>query len=362
MRALHRFGLPLLLVTAACGDDSTESTTPPEPKLVTIEGDVLAFLTEVPGPRIVGAKVSILEHPEMEVVTGDDAHFRFEGLEAGSEVTLLVEHPDLKTTQTATITLGENGVNPFSIQVVPKGIFTAVEALVPLPVEEESYCVIASTVARLGGSLYVRLRQGMPGVSVTLDPPVDPESGPLYFNEDVIPDAMQESTSIDGGVLFYRVPPGDYTLRASKDDAVFNEVKLQCRAGVIVNGGPPLGFLANVVNPDYGAGAELATGEDTASSDAMCEQTRACVNENAGAIDYPDATLASCKAMFRNVWASIDQGCDPDGELRAAARALYDCRSASCELVLGDDEACVPEEAAVREAESTFGSCLKASE
>lgn len=348
----------LLLAILACGGDETIDPRIEPPKLVSIEGDVLAFLTEVPGPRIVGATVSILEHPEMRVTTGDDAHFRFDGLEAGTDVTLVVEHPDLKTTQTATITLGDGGIDPFSVQVVPNAIFNAVSLLVPLPVEEDKYCVIASTVARLGGSLYVHLRQGMPGVSVTLDPPVAVESGPLYFNEAVLPDAKQPATSTDGGVLFYRVPPGDYTLRAHKDGAVFNQVRLQCRAGVVVNAGPPMGILANVASPDYAAGRDRPADEGSAATDALCEATRTCVNEAAGVVNYPDATLASCKAMFRNVWASIDETCDPSRALRDAARAVYTCRTASCALALGHDEACAAEEVTFRDAEATYGACV----
>jgi hypothetical protein len=187
-----------------------------EPAIVAVEGDVLAFLTEVEGPRIAGATVSILEHPEMRVTTGADAHFRFEGLLEGTDVTLLVEHPDIKTTQTATVTLGPQGIPAFSIQVVPVTIFNALSALVPMPVEEDKYCVIASTVARMGGSLYVRLRQGAPDVQVSLEPAVPAESGPIYFDEDVLPAIGQGATSIDGGVLFYRVPPGDYVMSASR--------------------------------------------------------------------------------------------------------------------------------------------------
>ncbi|NUP13387.1 MAG: carboxypeptidase regulatory-like domain-containing protein [Polyangiaceae bacterium] len=330
-------------------------------ELVTIEGDVLAFMTEVQGERIEGATVSIVEHPEMSVVTGADAHFRFEGLEEGTAVTLLVEHPDFKTTQTATITLGPNGVDPFSIQVVPNSLFNALSSLVPLPVEEDKYCVIATTVARLGGSLYVYLRQGAAGAAVSLDPPVSAESGPIYFNENVLPDPDQPATSKDGGVLFYRVPPGDYVMTAQRPDTLLNEVRFQCRAGVIVNAGPPLGLLANIPAPDYGAGQDWPADVDTASTDALCAKTAACVNEDAGVTNYPDVTIESCKAMFANMWASIDASCDETRALRDAARSLYECRTVSCDVTLGGDDVCVPEEEAFEAAQASYGSCLIAS-
>jgi hypothetical protein len=357
------FAASLACLLSAC-EGSTSDCAPgtkcaPRPPLVSIEGDVLAFLTEVPGPRIAGAKVTILEHPEMSVVTGADAHFRFDGLEQGTDVTLVVEHPNLKPTQSSTITLGPNGVNPFTVQVVPVPLFKALAAIVPLPPEEDKYCAIASTVARFGGSLFVQLRQGIPGASVTLTPAVLPESGPLYFDEDVLPDATQTSTSIDGGVLFYRVPPGDYVLRATRPGAAFAEVKLTCRAGFVVNAGPPFGPLANTLHPDYAAGKDRPADADSMISDALCDATAACVNAK-NADHYPPATVASCKAQFRNVWASVDAACDATAKLRDAARAVYTCRAKSCDLTLGDDAVCATEEAAFRAAEETYGACYAA--
>lgn len=343
------FYLLFLTTTLACEADA--------PAHVTVEGDVMAFLTEVPGPRVQDATVSILEHPESEVSAGDDAHFVFEGLREGEPVTLVVEHPDLMTTQSATVTPGANGVTPFSVQVLPKALFTALEQFVPEEAELDRFCVIATTVARTGGSLYVHLRQGMPDVQVSLDPPVGEQSGPIYFDESVLPNTSLTSTTVDGGAFFYRVPPGAYTLRATKADTVFNEVKVQCRAGVIVNAGPPLGLVANLPQPDYGAGQRASDNAFTEASDALCEATADCVNaEDPG--HYPASTLDACRAMFRNVWANVDATCDAEAGLREAARATYACRTKTCELTLGHDEACVEEEVAFRAAETTYGQCM----
>lgn len=356
MRTLLRLtfaSLPLALLGGACSNEDVIE----EPAVASVEGDVLAFLDEVGGERVSGARVTVLEHPEMQVVTGDDAHFRFDGLKVGSDVTLLVEHPSYRTTQTATLKLGPNGIYPFSVQIVSKGIFTALSTLVPSPVEDDK-CVIATTVARMGGSLYVHLRQGMPDVQVSLSPAPPPESGPIYFDEDVLPAVDQPATSKDGGVLFYNVPPGDYVMSASRADTVFNQVRFQCRAGIIVNAGPPDGLLANVPEPDRGAGKQRPADAYSAATDALCEMTAQCVNDDAGAVHYPDATVASCKAMFGDTWAFVDEACDPDGALKDAAKALYVCRARSCELALGGDEACVAEEAAFSAAQDVYGACL----
>ncbi|MFO0547227.1 MAG: carboxypeptidase-like regulatory domain-containing protein [Polyangiaceae bacterium] len=328
------------------------------PARVSVEGDILAFMSEVDGPRVSGATVTVLEHPDLTVVTGDDAHFRFDDLEEGTDFTLVVEHPDYKTTQTATVKLTENGVYPFSVQVVPVTLFTALSTLVPLPIDEDQYCIVASTVARMGGSLYVHLRQGAAGAAVSLEPAAPAESGPIYFNESVLPDQDQPATSKDGGILFYRVPPGDYVMSGSRADTVFNEVRFQCRAGIIVNAGPPLGLLANVAEPDYGLGTTRDADAYSAATDTLCETTAACVNEEAGATHYPAATVESCKAMFENVWAYFDTDCDADSALRDAAKRLYDCRSADCTTALGGDTICTAEEADFEAAQVAYGACL----
>lgn len=357
MRLLSRlaiFLLPCALASASCSTEEVIS----EPAVASVEGDVLAFLDEVGGERVSGATVTVLEHPEMQVVTGEDAHFRFDGLKVGSDVTLVVEHPNFKPTQTATLKLGPHGIHPFSVQIVSKGIFTALSTLVPEPVDEADHCVIATTVARMGGSLYVHLRQGMPDVQVSLSPAIPASSGPIYFDEDVLPAVGQPATSKDGGVLFYNVPPGDYMMSASRDANVFNQVRFQCRAGMIVNAGPPNGLLANVPEPDRGAGKERPADEYSAATDTLCEMTAQCVNDDAGAIHYPDVTVTSCKAMFADTWAFVDETCDGDHALRDAAKALYTCRAESCDVALGGDDVCVSEEAAFSAAQDAYGACL----
>jgi hypothetical protein len=135
-------------------------------------------------------------------------------------------------------------------------------------------------------------------------------------------------------------------------------VRFQCRAGLVVNAGPPMGLLANVPNPRYGGGQVRPADDYSASTDALCEATATCVNQAAGTINYPDVMLASCKAMFADTWAFVDATCDTGAAMRSAARALYTCRAASCDITLGGDEACTAEEAAFTAAQAPYGACL----
>lgn len=327
-----------------------------KPAQVKVIGDVMPFLSEVGGKRVEGAEISILEYPDKTVTTGPDAHFEFDGLDAGSEVTLVMEHADYRTTQTATVTLGEHGAHPFTIQAVSKALFNGLSALVPTKPDMDKNCVVATTVTRSGGSLFVLLRQGEAGAEVSLSPAVPAESGPVYFNESVLPDVKQTSTSKDGGVVFVNVPPGEYTLSATKPGLVFEPAHVTCRAGLVVNAGPPLGVLAHVIGADPAGGEAYPEDPYSASTAALCEQTAACVNAKSAG-DYPAATVESCKAMFRNALSFVDESCDSDGAFRGKWKSLFDCRAASCDTALGDDTVCATEDAAFVDAMEAYGAC-----
>ncbi len=329
-----------------------------KPALGRIEGDVLPFMSEVDGVRVAGAKITVLERPDLTFTTGDDGHFRFDGLAPGSEATLVMEHPTFHVTQTPTFVVGQLGIDPFTLQAVPTSLFTALSSVIGTPLQEDKYCIIASTVTRFGGSLYAHLRQGEPDATVTLSPPVPASSGPIYFNENVIPDKTITATSKDGGVVFINVPPGEYTMTATKPNVVFRPIKLKCTAGMIVNGGPPLGVQAHVADPDLAGG--LTYGDDgySASTDALCDATASCVNAKAGKTNVPPITTASCKKMFKGAWSYVDAACDADGAFRGAAKTLFSCRAASCDLTLGDDTACAAEDQAFVTAMGQYGACF----
>ena len=131
--------------------------------------------------------------------------------------------------------------------------------------EQETHCVLATTVARLGGTLHVDVRQGEPGAQLSLSPLPADTKGPVYFGENVIPDMALTATTKDGGALYYHVAPGEYQLSATKEGFTVAPVKMKCRAGYLVNAGPPIGVQTSVRSPDWGAGADLADDAYTVS-------------------------------------------------------------------------------------------------
>ncbi len=321
-----------------------------------IKGDVFAFMSEVSGPRVAGATISVLERPEKTAVTGADGHFQIDGLEVGSEVTLVFSHPSFYPTQSATYVLGPNGIDPFAFQVLSLPLFNALSGLFT-GLEQETHCAVATTVTRLGGTVHVEVRQGEPGAVLTLAPLPADAKGPVYFSEMVLPDMKLQATTKDGGALFYHVPPGDYALSAAKPGFTFLAEKVKCRAGYLVNAGPPLGVQASVLAPDWGsrAGADGCS----AATDALCAKTSACVNAQSPDA-YPPATVAACQATFRRVLGFVDAGCDAKVHLRDAWKAFFACRTASCALALGDDTACAAEEKAYVDAMTQYAPCYSA--
>ncbi len=203
---------PLILVafalsvfTAGCGDAEVAP--------VSVSGFATPFHLP-PDGRIDGAEVWILEHPEMRMTTGPDGFFSFEDLRVGEEVTLVMEHPDYTAIQTGTITLGPEGAERVTFQAVVPQIYEAFASLIDTEPDPEK-CQMVTTVTRVGKSILDSGSHGEAGATVTIDPLLSEDHGPIYFNSRVLPDRSLAETSNDGGVLYVNVDPGEYVWTAT---------------------------------------------------------------------------------------------------------------------------------------------------
>jgi hypothetical protein len=227
---LHLLFPSLLLVSASCGAPAT----------TTVSGDAFDFSVGITG-GVVNAHVYVLEDPTLDAHTDATGHFVIAGVRIGGDATLVMEHPDFIPIQTATIAVPAAGLSRVTFQAVTPTVRDALATSLGLTIDA-TRCQMVTTVTRIGRSVYDMGAHGESMATVTIDPPLPATSGPIYFNSMVFPDPALTQTSDDGGVLFTNVPVGTYTWTATKPGATFAQVRMRCRAGVLVNAAPPWGL------------------------------------------------------------------------------------------------------------------------
>ena len=196
------------------------------------------------GATLEGASLFVAEAPEIATTIGADGTFSLD-VPSGAPISLVVRQPGFHDTQAATLALDAAGLDSVGFQVPTESIFDLMATFIDYS-PDPTRCQIASTVSRAGTAPYGGSGLGEPGVVVSIDPPMPAENGPIYFqyvsDTYIYPDRALTETSIDGGVLFVNVPPGEYTMRAEKIGKSFTEVTLRCREGFLVNAAPPRGL------------------------------------------------------------------------------------------------------------------------
>ena len=212
---------------------------------VTVRGHAFNFGPSSSSTR--GGVVTLLEHPGWYARIGADSAYSFQGLTPGEPVTPVFDHPDYWPIQTGTHTVPAEGIERLSFQAPTVWLFRILAQSIRAPIDP-ARCQIATTVTEVGFSIYDgdRKSHGEAGATVTIDPPLTPESGPVYFQYygrgSILPVRELTETTRDGGVLFLNVPPGEYVLTAHKAGARIREARIRCRAGVLVNAAPPWGL------------------------------------------------------------------------------------------------------------------------
>lgn len=206
---------------------------------VAVEGH--AFVFNVNGGRIHGAKITVLEDATKLAYTDKKGHFLLKGFKPNSEVTLRLEATGYPKNQTATLNVGTGGLTKVTFQVPSLAIYNMLAAVIKIK-PDATKCQMVTTVTRKGKSLYDPGAHGEQDVVVTAAPTPKAELGPVYFNSNVVPDVKMKKTSDDGGVLWANVTPGEYVLTGVKAGVKLRPVKIKCKAGWTVNGAPPWGM------------------------------------------------------------------------------------------------------------------------
>lgn len=209
----------------------------------TVSGN--AFVFGPPGGRVVGATVTVLEHPGLSTTTDDEGYWALE-VPNGRAATFLLDHPDHAPYQTATFDIGGD-MERVTFQAPTWAMVDLLAGFAEVA-RDPDRCQIAATVTRRGHSLYDTdgLTHGEPDATVTLAPEAEESDGPIYFNlaapQVIFPDRSLGATTDDGGVLFLNVTPGEYVMSATKEGATIVDARIVCRAGWIANAAPPWGL------------------------------------------------------------------------------------------------------------------------
>ncbi len=252
------------LLGVGCGDDDSGSTA-----TVNVSGIAWVFSLG-PYGRIDGATVSVLEDDSLFTITDSDGAFTVEQLPVGSEATFVLSHENHPLTYTKTFTIPPHDIDDLTFQIPDWELYHALEDFIGIT-SDPSKCQIVSTFTRYGKTIGDPGAHGEPGALLTVEPAGGAEEGPIYFNDQVLPDRTRSYSSIDGGVLLVNVEPGDYTLtarcmddptamleeyppeanedeslRCAYEDVDFESLLMKCRAGVFLNASPSYGLQATM--------------------------------------------------------------------------------------------------------------------
>ncbi|KTD69198.1 MULTISPECIES: carboxypeptidase regulatory-like domain-containing protein [Legionella] len=220
-------------------------------KAVLVSGFARSFISGLP---IADATITVLENNQLKFKTDASGKFGPFAWAVGKPITLVFEKPGsfwtgYKTTQTATVIVPPEGINHenyvknISFQV-PSNMAYKLLSFAIGEAEDPDACQIAATITPPNTTMD-DIPQGVEGVTVSLSPNVKVRT--FYF--DIFPFIHKtnpfirtlKSTSLDGGVAFLNVPPGDYIMEARKDNILFSKVIIKARKGMLVNASPPQG-------------------------------------------------------------------------------------------------------------------------
>jgi hypothetical protein len=195
-----------------------------------------------------GAVIKVREIPGLSATTDANGDYTLE-VPDDTNVTPYIDPPDgwneidLQTFHTR----GEDIENA-NFQTPADLEYNALAAILSVPIDEQTgrpaQCVIVTTASarNVRGVDYETFRErtphGVPGATSTESPPLD---GPIYFNENVIPDPSKTETSEDGGIIWSVVPAGTYRIETSSPDTRFASFLATCKDGRVVNANPPWG-------------------------------------------------------------------------------------------------------------------------
>jgi hypothetical protein len=243
---------PLVLATAAlalAAPTAAQAQGSGNEETVTLSGR--AYVFNHMDTFIEGATIRVREDKKLTAVTDANGDYELE-VPVDTTITPYIAPPegyneiDLQTFRTRTRDLQNvNFQTPADAEYnALAGLLTALYDIQFREDGRPEQCVIVTTASARNvrgvdyPTFWDRTPHGVAGATSIAEPEL-PE--PTYFNEFVIPDPNQPSTSEDGGIIWPAVEDGDYRVMTGSPDADFASFLARCEGGRIVNANPPWG-------------------------------------------------------------------------------------------------------------------------
>ena len=199
------------------------------------------------GVAIGGATIRVAEHPRLRATTRPDGSYEL-AVPDRATVTPYISAAGYHTIFLQTFRTDGEDLDRVNFQTPTEGVYRALAALLDVPLGpdgEPLQCAIVSTfntrnVRDLSFREFIAYGpHGVPGATAFTSPALP---APIYFNSQVVPDPAQRRSSVDGGVIWPRVPAGIYTIRGRSASTRFASFVATCKPGRVVNANPPWGL------------------------------------------------------------------------------------------------------------------------
>jgi hypothetical protein len=199
------------------------------------------------GVLLRGATIRVAEHPRLRATTRGDGSYEL-AVPDRATVTPYIIAAGYHTIYLQTFRTDGEDLDRVNFQTPTESVYRALAALLGVPLGpggEPRACAIVSTF-NTRNVRDVSFRQftaygahGVPGATAFASPRLP---APIYFNSQVVPDPAQRRSSVDGGVIWPRVPAGVYRIRGRHPSTRFASFVATCTPGRIVNANPPWGL------------------------------------------------------------------------------------------------------------------------
>jgi hypothetical protein len=197
--------------------------------------------------RLSGARIRLAERPRLGATTKRDGSYHL-AASGHAALTPYISAPGYHSIFLQTFRTDGEDLRRVNFQTPTEGVYRALAALLGVPLGpggQASGCAIVSTFSTRNvrdlsfGAFAAYGAHGVAGRPRSQRRPCPP---PIYFNPQVVPDPAQRRSSVDGGVIWPRVPSGVYTIRARHPQTRFASFVATCAPGRVVNANPPWGL------------------------------------------------------------------------------------------------------------------------